>query len=130
MRLIGGRKSGLSKGAKMAGSESVGMPVEARLPTTASSVPVTTVTSRHSALVRVTHWITTLCFLALLVSGVEIVISHPRFYWGETGNVMTQPLFKIPIPSSRQLVPTGYGYVLPDQNGWSRYLHFEAAWVV
>ena len=26
-------------------------------------------------------------------------------------------------------MPTGYGYVLPDQNGWSRYLHFQAAWV-
>ena len=89
-----------------------------------------TVTSRHSALVRVTHWITSLCFLALLVSGIEIVISHPRFYWGETGNVLTQPLFKLPIPASRASVPTGYGYVLPDQNGWSRYLHFQAAWVV
>ena len=88
------------------------------------------VTSRHSALVRVTHWITTLCFFALLVSGVEIVISHPRFYWGETGNDLTTPLFKLPIPASRALVPTGYGYVLPDQNGWSRYLHFQAAWVV
>lgn len=87
------------------------------------------VTLRHSALVRVTHWITTLCFLALLISGVEIVISHPRFYWGETGNVWTPPLFKIPIPASRSTVPTGYGYVLPDQNGWSRYLHFQAAWV-
>ena len=40
------------------------------------------------------------------------------------------PLFSFPIPSSRATVPTGYGYVLPDQNGWSRYLHFEAAWVV
>jgi thiosulfate reductase cytochrome b subunit len=89
-----------------------------------------TVTSRHSALVRITHWITTLCFLALLVSGVEIVISHPRFYWGETGNDLTPTLFKIPIPASRSLVPTGYGFVLPDQNGWSRYLHFQAAWVV
>jgi thiosulfate reductase cytochrome b subunit len=88
------------------------------------------VTSRHSVLVRVTHWITTFCFFALLVSGIEIVISHPRFYWGETGNVLTPPLFKLPIPSSRALVPTGYGYVLPDQNGWSRYLHFQAAWVV
>jgi thiosulfate reductase cytochrome b subunit len=81
-------------------------------------------------LVRVTHWITTFCFIALLVSGFEIVISHPRFYWGETGNVSTPTLFKLPIPSSRSLVPTGYGYVLPDQNGWSRYLHFQAAWVV
>jgi thiosulfate reductase cytochrome b subunit len=71
-----------------------------------------------------------LCFLALLVTGGEIVISHPRFYWGETGNDLTQPLFKLPIPASRKLVPTGYGYVLPDQNGWSRYLHFQAAWVV
>src|SRR5262249_52951306 len=55
--------------------------------------------------------------------------SHPRFYWGETGNVNMQPLFKIPIPASRALVPTGYGYVLPDQNGWSRYLHFQSAWI-
>ena len=89
----------------------------------------TAIISRHSALVRVTHWITTLCFFALLVTGVEILISHPRFYWGEAGNVLTPPLFKLPIPASRSSVPTGYGYVLPDQNGWSRYLHFEAAWV-
>jgi thiosulfate reductase cytochrome b subunit len=95
-----------------------------------SAVTTRTVGLRHSALVRVTHWITTLCFLALLVSGIEIVISHPRFYWGETGNVLTEPLFKLPIPASRKLVPTGYGYVLPDQNGWSRYLHFQSAWVV
>jgi len=69
------------------------------------------------------------CFLALLGTGVEIVISHPRFYWGEAGNVNTPALFKLPIPASRGSVPTGYGYVLPDQNGWSRYLHFQTAWV-
>ena len=89
-----------------------------------------TLRSRHSALVRLTHWLTVLSFLALLVSGVEILISHPRFYWGETGNVHTRPLFTIPIPSSRAAVPTGFGYVLPDQNGWSRYLHFQSAWLV
>jgi thiosulfate reductase cytochrome b subunit len=83
---------------------------------------------RHAALVRITHWITTLSFLALLITGVEVLISHPRFYWGEAGNVHTPPLFKIPIPASRGTVPTGYNYVLPDQNGWSRYLHFQAAW--
>jgi thiosulfate reductase cytochrome b subunit len=85
---------------------------------------------RHSILVRVTHWLTTISFLALLVTGVEILISHPRFYWGETGNVHTPPLFILRIPASRATVPTGHGYVLPDQNGWSRYLHFESAWVV
>src|SRR5271155_3243976 len=89
-----------------------------------------TIRPRHSFLVRVTHWLTVLSFLALLVTGVEITISHPRFYWGETGNVNMRPLFTIPIPSSRSSVPTGYGYVLPDQNGWSRYLHFQSAWLV
>jgi thiosulfate reductase cytochrome b subunit len=114
----------------MSGSRSVGVPLGVSTPVSAPAVPVATVPSRHSALVRITHWITTLCFVALLVSGMEIVISHPRFYWGETGNVLTTPLFKLPIPSSRATVPTGYGYVLPDQNGWSRYLHFQAAWII
>jgi thiosulfate reductase cytochrome b subunit len=85
---------------------------------------------RHALTVRVTHWLTVLAFVALLVTGCEIVVSHPRFYWGETGTDLTKPLFIIPIPASRDLVPTGYHYVLPDQNGWSRYLHFEAAWLL
>jgi thiosulfate reductase cytochrome b subunit len=80
--------------------------------------------------VRITHWVVALCSLALLVTGIEIVISHPRFYWGEEGNVNTRPLFSIHIPASRRSVPTGYGYVLPDQNGWSRYLHFQTAWIM
>src|SRR3984893_13977322 len=109
-------------------SESVRVPLRASVPSSASAVPATTGSSRHSALVRLTHWITTICFFALLISGVEILISHPRFYWGETGNALSRPLFRIPIPSTRSTVPTGYGYVLPDQNGWSRYLHFQAAW--
>jgi thiosulfate reductase cytochrome b subunit len=71
-----------------------------------------------------------LAFLALVVTGLEILISHPRFYWGETGNVNMRPLFTIPIPSSREIVHTGYGFVLPDQNGWSRYLHFQSAWLL
>src|ERR1035441_4382381 len=98
------------------------------VPGLAAAAPATTDTPRHTAVVRVTHWVTTLCFLALLVSGIEIVISHPRFYWGETGNSLTPPLFHLPIPASRASVPTGYGYVLPDQNRWGRYLHFQAAW--
>lgn len=85
---------------------------------------------RHPGFVRVTHWLTTLAFFALLVSGIEVLLSHPRFYWGETGNVGETPLFSIPVPSSRSTVPTGYGYVLPDQNGWSRYLHFQSAWLL
>lgn len=85
---------------------------------------------RHSILVRTTHWLTTVCVFALLLSGFEIVVSHPRFYWGNTGNPNTPSLFDIPIPASRPWVNTGYSYVLPDQNGWSRNLHFEAAWLI
>ena len=48
-------------------------------------------------MVRVTHWLTFVAFVALLITGAEIVISHPRFYWGETGNVNMRPLFTIPI---------------------------------
>src|SRR5947208_14982480 len=113
----------------MATFGSVQRAAEASVPSRTTTAPVTKPAPRHAALVRVTHWITALCFFALLVSGIEIVISHPRFYWGETGNVLTTPLFQLPIPSSRRLVPTGYGYVLPDQNGCSRALHFEAAWI-
>jgi thiosulfate reductase cytochrome b subunit len=112
----------------MATSGSAQLPADAAI-ARGVSTPVPKLAVRHSPLVRVTHWVTTISFFALLVSGVEILISHPRFYWGETGNVLTKPLFQLPIPSSRRLVPTGYGYTLPDQNGWSRALHFEAAWI-
>ncbi|MFZ0820721.1 MAG: cytochrome b/b6 domain-containing protein [Candidatus Acidiferrales bacterium] len=100
------------------------------VPSAASAVPTATAASRHSVLVRITHWITTLCFLALLVTGAEILLSHPRFYWGEVGNDLTKPLFTLHLPASRRLVPTGYSYTLPDANGWSRYLHFQTAWIL
>jgi hypothetical protein len=74
---------------------------EALIPGPASLSRSTAPPSRHSTLVRATHWIIVLAFLALLVSGIEILISHPRFYWGENGNVLTPVLFKLPIPSER-----------------------------
>ena len=99
------------------------------VPNLTYAIPSSASAPRHSAVVRVAHWIATLCFFALLVSGIEILISHPRFYWGETGNVLTPSLFDLPIPASRGAVKTGYGFVLPDQNSWSRSLHFQTAWV-
>ena len=87
-------------------------------------------TPRHARFVRVTHWLTAITFFAFLLSGLELVLSHPRFYWGEIGNLNTIPLFSIPVPASRSMVPTGYGFVLPDQNGWSRYMHFQSAWLL
>ncbi len=71
----------------------------------------------HSGLVRVTHWINTLSFFGLLISGFAILLAHPRFYWGETGNVGTPSIFDLPLP-----------FVLTGQTGWGRSLHFLAAW--
>jgi thiosulfate reductase cytochrome b subunit len=74
---------------------------------------------RHSALVRVTHWIHTVSFLALVVSGVAILLAHPRLYWGETGAVGTPSLIDLPLPFVLELQIRGPG----------RYLHFLSAWV-
>lgn len=38
---------------------------------------------RHSAIVRVTHWINALCFVLLLMSGLQIFNAHPALYWGQ-----------------------------------------------
>jgi thiosulfate reductase cytochrome b subunit len=73
---------------------------------------------RHSLLVRATHWINFLSFLALVVSGVAILIAHPRFYWGESGYFDTPAAFELPLT------------VNLDQTGWGRSLHFLAAWVI
>ena len=84
----------------------------------------------HTPVVRLTHWLTTIAFLFLLATGIEIILPHPRLYWGEYGNVNTTPLFQLPIPSSRAIVHTGYNYVLRDENGWGRALHFQSAWLL
>ena len=73
---------------------------------------------KHSAVVRVTHWITAISFVGLLVSGIAILLAHPRLYWGETGAVGTDSLIDLPLP-----------FVLTGQSGWGRYLHFLSAWV-
>jgi thiosulfate reductase cytochrome b subunit len=78
---------------------------------------------RHFALVRVTHWIHTLSFFALVVSGIGILLAHPRFYWGETGGVGTPSLFDLPLP----FLVTNPPYVGPSS--WGRSLHFLAAWI-
>jgi thiosulfate reductase cytochrome b subunit len=37
---------------------------------------------RHTLLVRVTHWINALCFLLLLMSGLQIFNAYPALNWG------------------------------------------------
>ena len=52
---------------------------------------------RHTKLVRVTHWINALSFVALTVSGGAILLAHPRFYWGETCYFDTPAAFELPF---------------------------------
>jgi thiosulfate reductase cytochrome b subunit len=75
-------------------------------------------TPRHTAIVRITHWLNALSFIGLLVSGIGIILAHPRFYWGETGGVGTPSLFDLPLP-----------FILGGPSGWGRYLHFQSAWL-
>ena len=37
---------------------------------------------RHSALVRITHWINAICFVFLLMSGLQIFNAYPALNWG------------------------------------------------
>ena len=72
---------------------------------------------RHSAVVRITHGIHTLSLFALLISGVAILMAHPRLYWGETGAFGSPALIELPLPLNT------------DQSGWGRSLHFLTAWI-
>ncbi|HXT25206.1 MAG TPA: cytochrome b/b6 domain-containing protein [Candidatus Eisenbacteria bacterium] len=74
--------------------------------------------SRHSVLVRMTHWIFTLSFFGLVLSGIAIILAHPRLYWGEAGAVGMPSLIDLPVPFVRDIPIRGPG----------RYLHYFSAW--
>ena len=98
----------------------------------------------HKRWVKVTHFVITLSFIALLVSGYVILMAHPRLYWGKAGNDLTPALFELPI--SRNYHHNGWDKSIPfknltgkqvtaartfdifNQNGWGRSTHFLAAW--
>ena len=90
----------------------------AYLPGLATRISDSLDSPRHSAVVRVTHWINTLSFFGLVVSGFAILLAHPRFYWGETGAVGTPSVLDLPLP-----------FMKGGPSGWGRNLHFLSAWV-
>ncbi len=99
---------------------------------------------RHKPWVKVTHWIITLSFLALTLSGFIILMCHPRLYWGEAGNDLTPALFELPVSRNYKHggwenttafydkagspVSASRTYEIFNQNGWGRSLHFLSAW--
>lgn len=84
----------------------------------AASLNRTAARPRHSSIVRITHWLVVLSVLGLLVSGIGILISHPRLYWGETGGVGADSLIDLPIP-----------FVI-GPSVWNRPIHFFFAWIL
>ena len=99
---------------------------------------------KHSAWVKSTHWIGTISFLLLVFTGVEIIMVHPRFYWGEVGNDLTTALFELPVSrnyrhggwenttpffaNAGSPVSASRTYDIFNKNGWGRSLHFLSAW--
>lgn len=101
---------------------------------------------RHARWVRGTHWIGAASFLVLAVTGVVILMAHPRLYWGEVGNDLTPALLELPISRNHRhggwdaRIPFGdiggapasasRTFEIFNQNGWGRSLHFLAAWML
>lgn len=71
----------------------------------------------HRTAVRVTHWVNTLSFVMLVVSGVAILIAHPRLYWGDAGNDEMAAAIQLPLALNLH------------HSGWGRSLHFLGAWI-
>jgi thiosulfate reductase cytochrome b subunit len=80
----------------------------------------------------------------LAVTGVVILMAHPRLYWGDVGNDLTPALIELPISRNHRHggwdtprpffagagapVSASRTFVIFNQNGWGRSLHFLAAW--
>ena len=97
----------------------------------------------HRLSVRLTHWLIALSVLILMLSGITILMAHPRLYWGNAGNDLMKPLLEIPLgpnhhamrwSASTPFFTTGGAQTADrltepwNQNGWARSLHFLAAW--
>ena len=61
---------------------------------------------RHSALVRVTHWVNVLCIAVLLMSGLQIFNAHPALYWGEI-STFDDPLLSMRAERGADGAPVG-----------------------
>lgn len=87
--------------------------------------PASEIVYRHTRIVRIAHWINALCFLLLLLSGLQIFNAHPMLYWGQAGANFDTPWLSIPggfpdlltLPNHRDLAA-------------GRNWHFFFAWML
>jgi thiosulfate reductase cytochrome b subunit len=55
---------------------------------------------RHALLVRITHWVTVVAFIVLLMSGLQIFNAHPNLYWGKSSYSGDPPLLSMTATSA------------------------------
>jgi thiosulfate reductase cytochrome b subunit len=60
----------------------------------ARAAPEGRLVARHSALVRVCHWVNAICFVVLLMSGMQIFNASPLLTWAQTTN-FDRPFFSL-----------------------------------
>ncbi|WP_131194202.1 cytochrome b/b6 domain-containing protein [Lichenihabitans psoromatis] len=66
---------------------------EALQPTSEAARPGgDTLVKRHSAIVRLTHWVNVLCLTMLLMSGLQIFNAHPSLDFGKISNFVDPPI--------------------------------------
>ncbi len=110
----------------------------------ADAIKLSQVHDGHRGWIRISHWIVALAFAAVAVSGVLILMVHPRLYWGEAGNDLMPALIELPISANHQPdklertttfteiagqpVSAYRKFDQFNQNGWARSLHFLAGW--
>ncbi|HTE25369.1 cytochrome b/b6 domain-containing protein [Flavitalea sp.] len=109
--------------------------------------PAEVKTLKHKNWVKISHWVVTASFMALLFSGFVIFMCHPRLYWGEVGNALTPAILELPVSknykhggweksvaffpgTSNAAISSIRTFEIYNQNGWGRSLHFLVAWVL
>jgi thiosulfate reductase cytochrome b subunit len=70
---------------------------------------------RHSATVRITHWVNALVLLVLLMSGLQIFNAHPALYLGEDSDFENPIMAMEAVEEGETLkgVTTIFGYAIP-----------------
>jgi len=81
---------------------------------------------RHSALVRVAHWINVVCLLVLLMSGLQIFNAYPALSWGEVSD-FSGPAFAITAQKGKDGQFRGITVIAGRQIDTTGVLGFSAA---
>lgn len=62
---------------------------------------------RHTATIRICHWLNVLCLSLLLMSGLQIFNFHPALYWGHNGHKGLPPVLSISTAGERSTLQIG-----------------------